>query len=83
MLVAEFNALEPEWKKQIRAYEEKSLKAFESKCGMKAMTFSPDDMKAIEKASQAVLASQSGKTFSAELMADIQKELEAYRANRK
>ncbi|MEW6076346.1 MAG: TRAP transporter substrate-binding protein DctP [Thermodesulfobacteriota bacterium] len=83
MLVAEFNVLEPEWKKQIRAYEEKSLKAFESKCGMKAMTFSPEDMKMIEKASQAVLASQSGKTFSAELMADIQKELDAYRASKK
>jgi hypothetical protein len=40
-------------------------------------------MQTIEKASQAVLASQSGKTFSAELMADIQKELAAYRMNKK
>lgn len=82
MLVSEFNALEPEWNRQIRKYEEKSLMAFETKCGMKAVTFSPEDQQLIEKANKAVRAKLAGKVFSEELMNDILKSLEEYRARR-
>ncbi|MEW6076348.1 MAG: TRAP transporter substrate-binding protein DctP [Thermodesulfobacteriota bacterium] len=80
ILVSEFIALEPEWNRQIRDYEEKSLKAFEGKCGMKAVTFSPEDQQAIEKAGKAVQQKLAGKVFPEDLMGDIQKSLEAYRA---
>jgi TRAP-type C4-dicarboxylate transport system substrate-binding protein len=80
LLVYEFNAMEPEWRRQIRSYEEKSLQAFENKCGIKAMTFSPEDQQAIEKAGQAVQQQLAGKAFSEDLIKDIQKALEGYRA---
>ena len=80
ILVAEFNALEPEWKRQIRSYEQKSLKAFETKCGIKAMSLSPEDQAVIEKASQTVLQKLSGKAFSQDLINEIQKALAEYRA---
>jgi TRAP-type C4-dicarboxylate transport system substrate-binding protein len=79
ILVSEFNALEPEWKQQIRIYEGKSLKAFETKCGMRAMTFSPEDQQALAKAGQAVQQKLSGKVFSESLITDIQKALASYR----
>jgi TRAP-type transport system periplasmic protein len=79
LLVYEFNSMEPEWRRQIRAYEDKSLKAFESKCGIKVMTFSPEDQQFIEKASASVQRQMAGKAFSADLITDIQKALEAYR----
>ena len=79
ILVAEFNALEPEWKRQIRIYEAKSLKAFETKCGMQALTFSPEDMAVIEKAGQAVEKKLAGKVFSRDLLNDIHKALSDYR----
>ena len=81
ILVSEFNALEPEWKSQIRSYEQKSLKAFETKCGIKAMTLSPEDEAVIENASQAVLQKLSGKAFSQDLIDEIQKALAEYRAS--
>ena len=80
ILVSEFNALEPEWKRQIRSYEQKSLKAFETKCGIKAITLSPEDQAVIEKASHAVLQKLSGKAFSQDLIDEIQKALAEYRA---
>jgi TRAP-type C4-dicarboxylate transport system substrate-binding protein len=80
ILVSEFNALEPEWKRQIRSYEQKSLKAFETKCGIKAITLSPEDQAVIVKASHAVLQKLSGKAFSQDLIDEIQKALAEYRA---
>ena len=79
ILVAEFNSLEQEWKRQIRAYEAKSLKAFETKCGMQALTFSPEDMAIIEKAGRAVEQKLAGKVFSKDLLNDIHKALSDYR----
>jgi TRAP-type C4-dicarboxylate transport system substrate-binding protein len=77
---AEWNAHEPEWKRQIRSYEEKSLKAFETKCGMKAVTFSPEDQQRMEKASKAVQQQLAGKVFPNDLINEIQKALAEYRA---
>ena len=82
LLVSEFIALEPEWKRQIRDYEAKSLKAFETKCGMQALTFSPEDMAIIEQAGQAVERKLTGKVFSSELINDIKKALAEYRQAR-
>lgn len=80
MIVYEFNVMEPEWKRQLRNYEEKSLKAFEAKCGMKGISFSPEDMQTIEKSGEAVLRKLSGTVFPADLIDDIKKTLEEYRA---
>jgi len=80
LLVAEVNALEPEWNNQIRRYEEKSLKAFETKCGMKAVTFSPEDQQAIKRAGKAVQQKLAGSVFPKRLIDDIQKALTEYRA---
>ncbi|MEW6076347.1 MAG: TRAP transporter substrate-binding protein DctP [Thermodesulfobacteriota bacterium] len=80
LLVFEFNSIEPEWRRQIRAYEGKSLEAFESKCGIKVMTFSFEDQQAIEKAGESVQRQMAGKAFSADLIVDIKKALEEYRA---
>ncbi len=76
----EWSSLESEWKRQIRNYEEKCLKAFETKCGMKALTFSPEDQQAIEKASKTVQQKVAGKLFPKDFINDIQKALEEYRA---
>jgi hypothetical protein len=46
------------------------------------MTFSPEDRQALEKAGASVQRQMAGKAFSADLMADIRKELEVYRARR-
>ncbi len=82
VLVYEFNALEPEWKRQIRNYEAKSLRAFETKIGMQAMTFSPEDQQIITKASKAVRQKLSGTVLPEDLVNDIQQALEEYRASR-
>jgi TRAP-type C4-dicarboxylate transport system substrate-binding protein len=79
---AEWTSLEAEWKRQIRSFEEKSLKAFETKCGMKAVTFSPEDQKVIEKAGKAVEQKLAGKVFPSDLINDMQKALEEYRAQK-
>ena len=78
-LVNEIRILEPEWKKQIRSYEEKSLKAFETKCGIKAMTFSAEDQETIKKADIAVEQKLAGRLFPANLITEIKKALSDYR----
>jgi TRAP-type C4-dicarboxylate transport system substrate-binding protein len=82
VLVSEFSALEPEWKAQIRSYEEKSLKAFETKCNMQAVPLSPADQQLIEKTGKALQQKLAGKVFSGELINEIQKALEAYRSRK-
>ncbi len=80
IIVSEFNAFEPKWNSLIRDYEQKSLQAFETKCGMKVITLSPEDQKRIELASKAVQKKMAGQAFPADLLEDIQKALEAFRA---
>ncbi len=80
LLVAEFNRLEPEWKAKIRNYEAKSLKAFESKCGIKPMTLSAADQKTLAQAGKVVQQKLAGKVLSKELMNDILNALKDYRA---
>ena len=81
ILVSQFNSIEPEWRQQVRSYEAKCLEAFETKCGMKVMTFSDEDMKVIREASKAVQKKLAGKIFPEDLIDDIQKALAEYRAN--
>ena len=78
-LVNEIRKLEPEWKEQIRSYEEKSLKAFETKCGIKAMTFSAEDQKIIKKANSIVEQKIAGRVFPESLLKEIKKALAEYR----
>ena len=80
ILISEFNTFEPEWNRQIRDYEQKSLTAFETKCNIKAITFSPEDQKRIKQASQAVQKKMAGQAFPEDLLKDIQEALEAFRA---
>ena len=80
IMVYEWSTIEPEWKRQIRLYEEKSLKAFETKCGMKAVTFSAEDQQALEKANRGVQQKLAGKIFPKDLIEDMQKALAQYRA---
>ena len=80
MLVYEVNILEPEWRRQSRSYEAKSLKAFELKCGMKSVELSPEDQKALEEASRAVREKLADKSFPKDLMNEMFDELDAYRA---
>ena len=80
LIVSEITAIETEWNRQIRNYEEKSLKAFENKCGMKAMTFTSEDRQAIEKISREVQEKLSGKIITKELRDDISRALTEYRS---
>ncbi len=80
IMTYEWGIIEPEWKRQIRLYEEKSLKAFETKCGMIAMTFSPQDQQVLAKASKAVQQKLAGKIFPRDLIDDMQRALAQYRA---
>ena len=82
LLVFEVNVLETEWRKQIRAYEEKSLKAFEVKCGMKVVDLSPEDQQIFDKAAKGVQAKLAGKAFPEGLLNEILKALEEYRAGK-
>ncbi len=80
LFVSELNSFETEWNRRIRSYEEKSLKAFETKCGMKVLTFSSEDRQALEKAGKAVQQKLGGKLFPKDLLDRIQKALAEYRA---
>ncbi len=82
MFVSELNAVEPEWKEMIRRYEAKSLEAFETKCGIKAVTLSPEDQQAIETAGRAVERKLAGKQFPKDLIDNIRKALSDYRETR-
>lgn len=80
LFVSELNSFETEWNRRIRIYEEKSLKAFETKCGMKVLTFSSEDRQELEKAGTAVRQKLGGKLFPKGLLDRIQKALAEYRA---
>ncbi|MDY6904537.1 MAG: TRAP transporter substrate-binding protein DctP [Thermodesulfobacteriota bacterium] len=80
LLVFEVRLLESYWKKKVRDYERKTLDAFEKKCGMTAVEFSPEDMKAIQAASLRVQQKLAGKLYPQELLDDVLAALEAYRA---
>ena len=82
MLIYEVSRLEPRWKKEVRAFEAKSLEAFQVKCGMKAVPFSAEDLKTIEQAAMRVNEKLADKVYSRSLMNDIQKALAAFRAER-
>jgi len=71
------------WKRQVRAYDAKSLKAFEAKCGMKPMTFSAEDQKLIAQAGIKVREKLSGKAFPSELLNEILTALTEYRKTHK
>ncbi len=80
VLSSEWNAVEPEWKRQIRVFEQRSFKAFETKCGMKSITFAIADQQAVKKASQAVQQKLADRIFPKDLLDDIQNALAEFRA---
>ena len=82
LLLSEILSLEPDWQRQIRLFEEKSLKAFEVKCGMKAVSLSPEDLKRLEVAATGVQKALAGKTFPEELLKEVVNALETYRAQK-
>lgn len=79
LIVHEIKSIEPEWKKRGRVYEEKSLKAFEAKCGIKPVVLSPEALKTLEQASERVQREIAGKAFSADLLNDVVVTLEQFR----
>lgn len=83
IIVSEFNAVESEWKRQIRAYDAKSLKAFETKCGMKPMVFPAEDQKLIEQAGIKVREKLAGKAYPGDLLNEILAALAEYRKTHK
>jgi TRAP-type C4-dicarboxylate transport system substrate-binding protein len=83
MLIYEVSQLEPRWKKEVRDYEAKSLQAFKTKCGMKAVPLSAEDQKVLEQASARVADRLAGKAYPRDLMNDIRKALEEYRTGRR
>ena len=78
-LVNEIRLLEPEWKKQTRSYEEKSLKAFEAKCGIKAIMFSTEDREFLKKVNNTVEQKIAGRVFPEDLINEVKKSLAEYR----
>ena len=82
LLVFEVRSLEPEWKRQVRTYEAKSLKAFETKCGMKAVTLPEADIQAFKAAGEKVGKELAGKAYPKELADKVIKALKEYRKGR-
>lgn len=82
MLIYEVSLLEPIWKKEVRSYEEKSLKAFQVKCGMKAIPLSPEDQKTFEQAASRVQEALADKAYPRDLMVDMRQALKEYRSKR-
>jgi len=79
LLVMEIYMVEDRWKEDARIYEEKSLKAFESKCGIKPVTLSPEDQKAFEAAAAKVREKLAGKDYPRDFLDDVLSALEEYR----
>lgn len=80
MLIYEVSQLETRWKKEVREFDEKSLKAFQVKCGMKAVPLSAEDQKTIQQAAARVYEKLADKAYPRPLLVDIQKALAEYRA---
>ena len=79
LLVFEVCALETKWREHIRAYDEKCLKAFETKCGIKPVTLSQEDLLAFSQAAVRVRTNLAGKAFPEDFMQEILQALEEYR----
>ncbi len=82
MLIYEVSLLEPRWKKEVRDFEAKSLKAFQVKCGMKAVPLSAEDQKTLEQAASRVNDKLADRVYSRAFMDDIRKALAEYRSGR-
>lgn len=80
MLVYEVSTLEPEWKDISREFEAKSLLAFETRCGIKPITLTAADQKTLDEASISVREELVDRVFPRDLMEDILKALEEFRA---
>ena len=82
MFIYEIMTFERSWKDEARSFEAKCLKAFETRCGIKAVTLSPEDQKAFEQASIKVQEKLAGKLFPRELLDAINQALEEYRSQK-
>ena len=81
IIVFEFNSRESDWKNRLRNYEQKSLKAFETKCGMKVNTFPAEDQQVIEKAAKNVEQKLADTIYPKTFIDSIQQALAEYRTN--
>ena len=79
LIVHEFNIDEREWRRQIREYEAKCLKAFKTKTGIKEITLSPADQAEIRRASAATMEKLAGKAYPKDFLNDILNALRVYR----
>ena len=81
LIVLEIKSIEPEWKKRGRDYEAKSLRAFESRCDIKPVVLSPEDLAFFAKTAGNVRAQLAGSAYSGDLLHDVSEALESYRKN--
>jgi len=79
LIILEISLVEEEWKGNARVYEEKSLKAFEAKCGIKPISLSPKDLKTFEAAALRVREKLADKDYPREMLNDVLNALEEYR----
>ena len=79
-MIYETNSMEKDWvKNYLRPYEKKCITAFETKAGIKPVTLSAADMKAIDDAALKVRGELAGKIYSKTLMDKVVAELEKIR----
>ncbi len=79
LIILEISQVEEEWKAHARVYEQRSLEAFEAKCGIKPVTLSPEDKKTFEAASLSVRDKLAGKDYPREMLDEVLKTIEEYR----
>ncbi|MDY6903381.1 MAG: TRAP transporter substrate-binding protein DctP [Thermodesulfobacteriota bacterium] len=79
LVIQQFNTLEPQWKSDLRKYNQKSMEAFETKCGIKFVDFSKADQSRFEAAAKHVRDGLAGKVYSREFLDEVTAALEEYR----
>ncbi len=79
LIIFELGQLEKAWRHSTRAYEKRSLEAFEKKAGMKPVTLPPGDRQILKKAAAGVREQLGGKAWPADFMCDVRQALAQYR----
>jgi len=81
VIVFEVGLFEQAWRDQIRTYESRALHAFETKVGMKTVTFPAADQEALRQAGLRARKKLAGAIFPEDLMNEVLAALESYREN--
>lgn len=79
LLVFEVSNIEIKWREHIRAYDEKCLNAFRTRCGIKPVSLTQDDLLKFFQAAKNVQINLAGKAFPEDFMQEILQALEEYR----